>query len=63
MLAYSFCILLEIMEQGKRFRCSQPRLFGIFESQKHCLLNIRVGSKFSYLEYSLLLLEMCINWS
>ena len=60
MLAHSFCILLEIMEQGKWFRCSQPWLFGIFESQKHCLLNIRVGSKFSYLEYSVLL-EMCIT--
>ena len=63
MLAFSFCILLEIMEQGKWFRCSQPWLFGIFESQKQCLLNIRVRSKFSYLEYSVLLLEMRINWS
>ena len=34
-------------------------LLGIFESQKHCLLNIRVRSKFSHLEYSVLLLEMC----
>ena len=49
------------MERGKWFRCSQPWLFGIFESQKHCLLNIRVRSKFSYLEYSVLLLEMFIN--
>ena len=38
-------------------------LLGIFESQKLCLLNIRVRSKFSYLEYSVLLLEMRINWS
>ena len=58
MLEFSFCILLEIMERGKWFRCSQPWLFGIFESQKHCLLNIRVRSKFSHLEYSVLLLEM-----
>ena len=60
MPAFGFCtvcILLEIMEQGKWFRCSQPWLFGIFESQKHCLLNIHVRSKFSYLEYSVLLLE------
>ena len=28
------------------------------KSQKHCLLNIRVRSKFSHLEYSVLLLEM-----
>ena len=35
-------------------------LLGIFESQKLCLLNIRVRSKFSYLEYSVFLLEMCI---
>ena len=58
MFAFSFCILLEIMAQGKWIRCSQPWLFGIFESQKHCLLNIRVRSKFSHLEYSVLLLEM-----
>ena len=50
------------MERGKWFRCSQPWLFGILESQKHCLLNIRVRSKFSYLEYSVLLLEIRINW-
>ena len=34
-LAFSFCILLETMKRGKWFRCSQPWLFGIFESQKH----------------------------
>ena len=38
MLAFSFCILLEIIELRKWFRCSQPWLFGIFESQKHCFL-------------------------
>ena len=63
MPAFRFCIIVEIIERGKWFRCSQPWLFGIFESQKNCLLNIRVGSKFSYFEYSVLLLEMCINWS
>ena len=56
-------ILIKIMDRGSIFGFSQPWLLGIFESQKQCLLNIRVRSKFSYLEYSVLLLEMCINWS
>ena len=57
MLAFSFCILLEIMERGKLFRCSQPWLFGIFESQKHCLFTVRVRSKFSRFEYSRIIAE------
>ena len=38
MLAFSFCFLLEVMEPGKWFSCSQPWLLGIFQSQKHCFL-------------------------
>ena len=53
------CLYLAFVFSRKWFRCSQPWLLSIFESQKHCLLNIRVRSKFLYLEYSVLLLELC----
>ena len=50
----AFLFYYKTMKRGKWFRCSQPWLFDILESQKQCLLNIRVRSKVSYLEYSVI---------